>query len=282
MRRFKEKAGFGLLGFSFLFSLGALFSLLIFIAEGGAKVLSLRFLLDIPREAMTEGGIAPMIVGTALLTLGAIFFSVPLGVGAAFYLTEYAKEGPLTRAIRTVVNTLAGVPSVVYGLFGLAIFVKVFGFGVSLLSGALTLGLMALPIVISASEEALKAVPQEFREASYALGATRFQTVARTVFRTALPGIATGIILSVGRVAGETAPILFTAAAFYITHSFPSSPLDEVQALPFHIYALMAEGTYPEKQVPIAYGTALVLLMLVLLVNFGTIIMRARMRRRMG
>jgi len=228
---------------------------------------------------MTKGGIFPAIVGTFLLSTGAILFALPLGILAAIYLKEYAKGKKLVRMIRIGINNLAGVPSVVFGLFGLTIFVKLFGFGVSILSGSLTLGILILPMIIRASEEAISSVPSSFKEASFALGATKWQTMRKVILPTALPGILTGAILSIGRAAGETAPILFTATTFYTRH-LPKSVFDEVMALPYHIYALMTEGTKPELQVPIAYGTALVLLLLVFIINFVAIIIRARARRK--
>ena len=197
---------------------------------------------------------------------------------AAIYLREYAKSYRLIRIIRVGVNNLAGVPSVVFGLFGLAVFVKFFQFGVSMLSGSLTLGILILPIIIRSTEEAIAAVPDSFREASYGLGASRWHTVRHVVLPVALPGILTGSILGIGRAAGETAPILFTAATFY-TRRLPSTVFDEIMALPYHIYALMTEGTRPEFQVPVAYGTALVLLLLVLSINLIAIIIRYRARK---
>lgn len=257
-----------------------LFSLIFFVGVRGAGVISWGFLTSKPRSAMTAGGIFPAILGTFYLTIGAIIVCLPLGVAAAIYLSEYARKGRALSLIRMGVNNLAGVPSVVFGLFGMAIFVKFFHFGISILSGSITLGILALPIIISTSEEALRSVPVSYREASLALGATKWQTVKNVVLPSSLPGIMTGLIIAVGRVAGETAPILFTAAAFYLTH-FPRSIFDEVQALPFHIYALMSEGTRPDKQVPIAYGTALVLLALVLGINLIAIMLRIYFRRRL-
>jgi phosphate transport system permease protein len=228
---------------------------------------------------MTKGGILPAILGTLYLSVGAILAALPLGIGAAIYLVEYARPGQLVRLIRLGINNLAGVPSIVFGLFGFAVFVKVLGFGVSILSGALTLGIVILPVIIRASEEALIAVPSAHREASFALGATRWETVSKVVLSQALPGILTAAILGVGRAAGETAPILFTAVTFYQRH-LPNSLLDETMALPYHIYALMTEGTKPGLQVPIAYGTAVVLLILVLTINLVAIVLRSRYRAR--
>lgn len=227
---------------------------------------------------MTAGGVAPAIVGTFYLTLGAVLFALPLGVACAIYLTEYSPRGWIVNVLRISINNLAGVPSVVFGLFGLTVFVKYAGFGVSIISGSLTLGILALPVIISASQEALVAVPQSIREASLALGASQWETIRKVVLPAALPGILTGVILSIGRVAGETAPILFTAAAFYV-RGYPSSPFSEVMALPYHIYALMTEGTHPEEQTAIAYGSSLLLLGLVLSVSMLAIYIRARQRK---
>ena len=279
MRKLKQKFGFTLLRISVAIVFLSLLSLVVFICLKGFKVLNLSFLLEFPRRGMTKGGIFPAIVGTFLLSTGAILFALPLGILAAIYLKEYAKGKKLVRIIRIGINNLAGVPSVVFGLFGLTIFVKLLGFGVSVLSGSLTLGVLILPMIIRASEEAIGSVPSSFKEASFALRATKWQTMRKVVLPTALPGILTGAILSIGRAAGETAPILFTAATFYTRH-LPKSVFDEVMALPYHIYALMTEGTKPELQVPIAYGTALVLLLLVFIINFVAIIIRARARRK--
>jgi phosphate transport system permease protein len=246
-----------------------------FIVSQGIPVVNWSFLTQMPHNAMTEGGILPAILGTFYLVIGAMLFAAPLGVLSAVYLTEYAKQGPLVRIIRIGVNNLAGVPSVVFGLFGLAVFVKKFEFGVSILSGALTLGIVVLPTIIRASEEAILSVPTSYREASFALGATKWQTVRRVILPSALPGILTGCILGVGRVAGETAPIMFTAATFFAAR-LPNSIFDEVQALPYHIYALVTEGTHPQAHMPIAFGTAFVLVAFVLGVNLAAIILRTR------
>ena len=278
-RKLKQNFWLILIRLSILISLLFLLIFLIMIFAKGGKVLSLSFLLEAPKEGMTKGGIFPAIIGTLYLTILTILFALPLGVFAAIYLSEYAKSGTIIKIIRTAINTLAGVPSIVFGLFGLAIFVNLFGFGVSVLSGALTLAILILPIIINASEEAIKTVPHSFREAAYALGATKRQAITKVVIPTALPNILTGAIISVGRAAGETAPILFTAATFY-TRKLPTSFMNEVMALPYHIYALMTEGTARKFQVPIAYGTAVVLMILVLSVNLVAIIIRYRMRKR--
>jgi len=278
-RKVKEFIGFAILRLATAFILLALFIILYFITVRGSKVVDWQFLTQMPREGMTAGGILPAILGTFYLVTCSICFALPLGIAAAIYLTEYAKQGRLIRIIRIGINNLAGVPSVVFGLFGLAVFVKFFGFGISILSGGLTLGILVLPTIIRASEEALLVVPQSFREASLALGATKWQTIRKVVLPCAISGILTGSILGVGRAAGETAPILFTAVTFY-TMRLPRSIFSEVQALPYHIYALMTEGTHPEAQVPIAYGTALVLLFLVLGIDLIAIIIRNRARRK--
>ena len=271
------------IGFSALFACMAanvlfLGGIIFFIAARGLSSISWAFLTQAPRDSMTAGGVAPAIVGTFYLTLGAIIFALPLGVACAIYLTEYSPRGWIVNVLRISINNLAGVPSVVFGLFGLTVFVKYAGFGVSIISGSLTLGILALPVIISAAQEALVAVPQSIREASLALGASQWETIRKVVLPAALPGILTGVILSVGRVAGETAPILFTAAAFYV-RGYPDSPFSEVMALPYHIYALMTEGTHPEEQTAIAYGSSLLLLGLVLSVSMLAIYIRARQRK---
>jgi len=277
-RRYKEKLGYLFLMSMVAIILSSVFIMFYFIIFRGIKVVNWQFLTQMPQKGMTAGGIFPAILGTLYLTIGAICFALPLGTSAAIYLTEYSAQNRLVRIIRVGINNLAGVPSVVFGLFGLAIFVKFLNFGVSILSGSLTLGILILPTIIRASEEALSAVPQSFREASLALGATKWQTIQKVVLPNSISGILTGSILSIGRAAGETAPILFTAATFY-TMRLPNSIFSEVQTLPYHIYALMTEGTHPESQVPIAYGTALVLVLLVLGLNLIAFTLRNRFRR---
>lgn len=277
-RRWRELVAFSLLG---LFALGVLVALgavLGFIAARGAPALSWEFLTAFPRRGMTEGGIFPALVGTFYLVLGTVIVALPLGVGAAIYLAEYAGDRTWTRIVRIGVNNLAAVPSIVFGLFGLAFFVKALGLGVSILSGSLTLALLVLPLLIRASEEALRAVPREFREGAYALGATRWQVVRSVVIPVAVPGILTGTILAVGRAAGETAPIMFTAAAFY-TPRLPQSPLDEVMALPYHLYVMATESTAFWRTRHLQYGTALVLLGFVLALYLWAAVWRARIRK---
>ncbi|OPZ59766.1 MAG: Phosphate transport system permease protein PstA [Deltaproteobacteria bacterium ADurb.Bin510] len=276
-----QAIGFSFLSLCILAALGFMGAIIYFVTVNGLPAISWEFLTEVPRRAMTKGGVAPAIVGTLYLTLGAIVFALPLGVASAVYLCEYSTGGRLVSLIRLSINNLAGVPSVVFGLFGLAVFVKYCGFGVSIVSGSLTLGIMALPGIISAASEAIVAVPQSYREASLALGATHWQTIKKVVLPSALPGILTGVILAIGRVAGETAPIMFTAATFY-ARGYPDSPLSEVMALPYHIYALMTEGTRPEAQTGIAYGCALILLAVVLLISAVAIILRQRQRSNYG
>jgi phosphate transport system permease protein len=249
------------------------------LSRGLGKALSWEFLSQMPREAMTEGGILPAIVGTLILTLVAMVVAIPIGILSAIYLNEYAKEGRTKRTIRLATNNLAGVPSVVFGLFGMALFVKGLGFGTSILAGGLTLALVALPVIIRTSEEALKSVPKDYRQGSLALGATQWQTIRHVVLPAAASGILTGSILSVGRVAGETAPILFTAAAYFLPR-LPHSLLDQVMALPYHLYVLATSGTEIEKSRPMAYGTAVVLLFLVLCMNLAAVYLRQRFRKQ--
>jgi len=275
-----QRIAFGGLRLSTLIILSVLGIILWFLGKEGLTAISWEFLTQPPKNGMTEGGIFPALVGTLCLTSGAIILSLPLGVAAAIYLTEYARQGKLVRIIRLGINNLAGVPSVVFGLFGLAMFVEYLGFGSSILSGSLTLGILILPIIIRASEEALLAVPSSFREASLALGASKWYTVYRAILPPALPGILTGSILGVGRAAGETAPIIFTAACFY-TPRLPHSIFDQVMALPFHLYVLASEGTHFEKTLPLQYGTALVLLALVLGINLLAIVLRIKLRKKL-
>ncbi len=270
------------LGFSFL-SLMAILTVLpiigtvVYILVQGAPVISWEFLTGFPRDGMRAGGILPAIVGTFYLTLGTAIFSVPLGVAAAIYLSEYAPEHRWTRLIRIAIINLAGIPSVVYGLFGLGLFVLFLRLGTSILAASLTLSIMTLPVIISTSEEALRAVPQAFRTVSISLGATRWQTIRRIVLKEALPGILTGVILGLERAAGETAPILFTGASFFLPR-LPHSPLDATMALPYHLFVISTQ--VPNMPIHIQYGTALVLLVFVLGMNLTATIIRSRARAR--
>jgi phosphate transport system permease protein len=250
-----------------------------YIVWQGLPAISWEFITEFPRDGMKEGGILPAIAGTFYLTLGTAIFSVPLGIGAAIYLSEYAQENNLTRLIRVAIINLAGIPSVVYGLFGLGLFVLFLNFGTSILAGSLTLSIMTLPIVISTSEEALRAVPQSFRVVSISLGATKWQTIRKVVLPQALPGIITGIILGLERAAGETAPILFTVAAFFLPR-LPETPFDATMALPYHLFVISTQ--VPGMPIKIQFGTALVLLVFALSMNIiATLIrFRARAKRR--
>jgi phosphate transport system permease protein len=277
-RKLSDLAGVNLLRFFILLTAAFLVSFLYVIFSKGGSVLSWEFLTKGPVNSMTAGGIYPALVGTFWLTALSILFALPLGIFTAIYLVSYAKPHWFVRIVRIAVNTLAGVPSIIYGLFGMTVFVQMMNMGVSLAAGSLTLGILALPVIINASEEALRTVPAAFREASLALGATERQSIMRVIFPAALPSILTGAVISIGRVAGETAPILFTAATFY-SHRLPASLKDEVMALPYHIYALMTEGAHPNEQVPIAYGTAVVLLALVLFVSAIAIAIRYKIRK---
>jgi phosphate transport system permease protein len=243
----------------------------------GIGAISWEFLTAPPRDGMRAGGIWPALLGTIYLTFGTAIVSIPLAIGAAIYLAEYAEDNRLTRWVRLAIVNLAGIPSIVYGLFGLGAFVLFLNFGTSIIAGSLTLGIMTLPVVISASEEAILAVPRQFRLVSLSLGATRWQTIWHQVLPHALPGIITGIILGLSRAAGETAPILFTVAAFYLPE-LPKSIFDQTMALPYHLFVISTQ--VPGMPLSIQYGTALVLLLLVLSLTLVATIFRTRMRRR--
>ncbi len=251
--------------------------IVIIIIQKGLPAINWQFLSDIPRQGMRAGGIFPAIVGTLYLVSGAILFALPIGLLAAIYLSEYAKHNLLTRMIKLAIVNLAGVPSVVYGLFGLALFVVFLKFGASILSGSLTLGIMILPVIITTSREALESVPQSFREVSLSLGASKWQTIRHIVLPNAIPGILTGTILGLGRAAGETAPILFTVAAFYLPQ-LPKSVFDQAMALPYHLYVISTQ--VPNVDEKIRYGTAFVLLTLVLFMNLVAIIIRYKFRKK--
>lgn len=243
-----------------------LFIILAFIIIKGARVLNWDFITTPPTDGMKGGGIWPAIVGTFYLMVGSALFAFPLGIMSGIYMNEYASHGKIVKFIRMMTNNLAGIPSIVFGLFGMSLFVNFFGFGDSILAGSLTLGLLALPLVIRTTEEALKAIPNSFREGSLALGATKLQTIWHVILPMGMPNIITGLILALGRVSGETAPILFTCAAYFLPQ-LPESVLDQCMALPYHLYVLATSGTDMDKQIPIAYGTALVLVIIILFVN---------------
>lgn len=245
-----------------------LFFILGFILVKGIGVINWEFLTEAPTDGMTKGGIWPAIVGTFYLMIGSALFSFPIGVMSGIYMNEYAPQGKLVAFIRMMTNNLAGIPSIVFGLFGMVFFVNYLSFGDSILAGSFTLGLLALPIVIRTTEEAFKDIPDSYREGSLALGATKAQTIWKVLLPMAMPRIITGLILSLGRVSGETAPILFTCAAYFLP-KLPESVFDQCMALPYHLYVVATSGTDIEAQLPIAYGTALVLILLVLIMNLA-------------
>jgi phosphate transport system permease protein len=249
------------------------------IGKKGGGAISWEFLSQAPRKGMTAGGIFPAIFGTFLVTLITALLAVPLGMCSAIYLNEYAKQDRLTRLIRLSIRNLSGVPSIVYGLFGVILFVNIMRFGTSVLSAGLTLGLMTLPWTITASEEALKTVPNSYREGALALGATKWQAIRTNVLPYAVPGMLTGTVLGLARAAGETAPILFTGAAFFLPY-LPKSLGDQFMALPYHLYIMATQHHQIEQVRPLAYGTALVLIVLVLGMNMTAVIIRYRLRRK--
>ena len=249
-----------------LIVVGLLVWILLFIILKGAGAISWEFLTTAPTDGMTGGGIFPAIVGTLCLVAGSMIIAFPIGVMSGIYINEYAANNLFVKFIRIMTNNLASIPSIVFGLFGMALFVNTLGFGDSIIAGSFTLGLLVLPIVIRTTEEALKAIPISYRNGSRALGATKLQTINRVIFPMAFPNIITGLIISIGRVSGETAPILFTVAAYFLP-KLPSSIFDQVMALPYHLYVLSTSGTDIEAARPIAYGTALVLVVIVLIIN---------------
>lgn len=275
VRSIEQKLGFRCLTFITLATILPIITVVIYILFKGFPAISWSFLTTFPTDGVKQGGIYPAIVGTLMLTAGTALFSVPLGIGAAIYLSEYAPDNMWTRIIRIAIINLAGIPSVVYGLFGLGMFVIFLQFGTSILAGSLTLSIMTLPVIISTSEEALRAVPQSFRVVSISVGATRWQTIRRIVLPQSLPGIITGVILGLERAAGETAPILFTAASFFLPR-LPNSPLDPTMALPYHLFVISTQ--VPGMPVKIQFGTALVLITFVLGMNLIATSIRSRAR----
>ena len=276
-RHLTQRLGFTLITLMAFATVIPIVAVVLYILIQGAPAISFEFLTGFPRDGMRAGGILPAIVGTVYLTIGTAIFSVPLGIAAAIYLSEYASDTPLTRTICIAIINLAGIPSVVYGLFGLGLFVLFLNFGTSILAASLTLSIMTLPVIISTAEEALRSVPQGFRTVSISLGATRWQTIRRIVLKEALPGILTGVILGLERAAGETAPILFTGAAFFLPR-LPGSPFDATMALPYHLFVISTQ--VPEMPIQIQYGTALVLLVFVLSMNLIATVIRSRARAK--
>ncbi len=278
-RYLKQNIWYSVLLFISFIVIAFVFGIVIYLIIKGGPTLSWEFISQKPRSGMREGGIMPAIVGTLYLVVGTIVFALPIGVLSAIYLNEYATKNKLTRIIRLSIVNMSGVPSVVFGLFGLGMFVIFFGFGKSILAGSLTLAFLILPVIITATEEALKSVPDELRAASLALGATRWQTITKIVLPQALPGVITGSVIGIGRAAGETAPILFTVAAF-MQPNLPNSIFSQVMALPYHLFVIAT--TMPDAPEDIQWGTALVLLLLVMVfaVIGAGIRARARMQRR--
>lgn len=272
-----QRIGFALLALAAIVVVLPILLVIGNIVVRGLRAICWEFLTAMPRNGMKAGGIFPALVGTLLLTLGTAVVCIPMGVGGAIYLSEYARDTWLTRAVRLAIVNLAGIPSIVYGLFGLGLFVLFLQFGTSIVAGSLTLAIMTLPVIISTAEEALRAVPVEFRTVSFSLGGTRWQGIRNIVLPQALPGIITGIILGLLRAAGETAPILFTVAAFYLPR-LPRSPFDQTMALPYHLYVISTQ--VPGMPEHIQYGTALVLLAVVLSMNIVATLIRSYFRRR--
>ena len=265
-KRTSQKFAFGFFTLLSYLVVAILFVILGFIIIKGGSVISWDFLTKAPEEGMTKGGIFPAIVGTFYLIVGSSIISFPIGIMSGIYMNEYATNGKVVRFIRIMTNNLSGVPSVVFGLFGMSLFVNALGWGDSIIAGSFTLALMSLPLIIRTTEEALKSIDDSFRHGSLALGATKLQTIRRVVLPMAFPNIITGLILSVGRVSGETALILFTVAAYFLPQ-LPGSIFDQCMALPYHLYVISTSGTDIEASRGMAYGTALVLIAIVLVVN---------------
>jgi len=278
-KQLKQKIAFTIFGMMSFVVVAILVIILGFIAIRGIGVISWEFLTTAPKEGMTKGGIFPAIIGTGCLVLGSMIFAFPIGILSGIYIHEYLTENWLKKFLRMMTNNLAGVPSIVFGLFGMALFVNYLKFGDSILAGSLTLGILALPVVIRLTEEALKAVPDGLRLGSYALGASKIQTIQKVVLPVAFPNILTGLILSIGRVSGETAPILFTVAAYFLPR-LPESISDQVMALPYHLYVLATSGTNMEETRPMAYGTALVLVSVVLIINLSASLLRRKIQKK--
>lgn len=272
-KRIIQRIFFSAFGVISFLVVAVLFIILGFIAIKGFGVISWEFLTAMPDQGMTRGGIFPAIVGTACLMMGSMIFAFPIGVLSGIYINEFLKDSFFKRFVRMMTDNLAGIPSIVFGLFGMALFVNYLDFGDSIIAGSLTLGLLVLPVVIRTTEEALKAVDNSLRVGSLALGATKLQTIRRVILPVAFPNIITGLILSIGRVSGETAPILFTVAAYFLPR-LPNSIFDQVMALPYHLYVLTTSGTDIRESRPMAYGTALVLIMIVLLINLAASALR--------
>jgi len=273
----REKIAFSVLGFATVLIVVPILMTILYVVKNSIGAISWEFITQAPRNGMKEGGIFPAIVGTILLVVGTMLFSLPLGVLSAIYLVEYARDNFFTRLIKLSVVNLSGIPSIVYGLFGFTLFVVFLRLGTSILAGSLTLAIMSLPVIITATKEALESVPASFREISLSLGATKWQTVRYCVLPYAVPGILTGTVLSLSRAAGETAPILFTVAAFYLPR-LPRSVFDQVMALPYHLYVISTQ--VPNLPIKLSFATGFVLIALVFLMNLVSIILRAHFRKK--
>jgi phosphate transport system permease protein len=275
--KIREKIAFSVLGLATLLVVIPILMIIFYIVKNSIGAINWEFITQAPRNGMKEGGIFPAIVGTIVLVVGTMLFSLPLSVLSAIYLVEYARDNFFTRSIKLSVVNLSGIPSIVYGLFGFTLFVLFLKLGTSILAGSLTLAIMSLPVIITATKEALESVPVSFREISLSLGATRWQTVRYCVLPYAIPGILTGTVLSLSRAAGETAPILFTVAAFYLPR-LPRSVFDQVMALPYHLYVISTQ--VPNIPVALSFATCFVLIALVFLMNLVSIILRAHFRKK--
>lgn len=280
MKKLKQNIAFWIFRLMAAVVVGILVWILGFLVIKGAGSISWEFLTTAPSDGMTGGGIFPAIVGTLCLVVGSMIFAFPIGVMSGIYINQYAPNNWFVKFIRIMTSNLASIPSIVFGLFGMALFVNTLGFGDSILAGSLTLGLLVLPVVIRTTEEALKAIPESYAHGSLALGASKLTTIRRVLLPMAMPNITTGLILSVGRVSGETAPILFTAAAYFLPH-LPSSIFDQVMALPYHLYVLATSGTDIEAARPMAYATALVLILIVLIINILATIIRHHYNKKL-
>ena len=272
-----EKVAFTMLGLATLLTVAPILLTILYIVKNGAAGVSWEFISQAPRNGMREGGIFPAIVGTLLLIIGTMVFSLPLGILSAIYLVEYARDNVFTRLIKLSVVNLSGIPSIIYGLFGFTLFVMFLKLGTSILAGSLTLAIMSLPVIITATKEALETVPHSFRQISLSLGATKWQTIRHCVLPYAIPGILTGTVLSLSRAAGETAPILFTVAAFYLPR-LPHSVFEQAMALPYHLYVISTQ--VPNIPMKTSFATALVLIVLVFLMNLVSIVLRAHYRKK--
>ena len=273
----REKIAFVILGIAALLVVAPIILTILYIIINGISAVNWQFISQSPRDGMRQGGILPAIIGTIVLILGSMLFSLPLGILSAIYLVEYAKDNFFTRLMKLSVVNLSGIPSIVYGLFGFTLFVVFLKFGTSILAGSLTLAIMSLPVIVTTTKEALEAVPASYREISLSLGATRWQTIRYCVLPYSIPGILTGTVLSLSRAAGETAPILFTVAAFYLPR-LPHSVFDQVMALPYHLYVISTQ--VPNMPMGLSFATAFVLIALVFLMNLVSIVLRSHYRKK--